>query len=55
MLAIGTDTGVYFKSPSVNGVRQVLRCKNVSQVALLENYDILLVLSGKYHIFLRME
>lgn len=46
-MVVGTDTGVYFKSYSIQGIRKVLNCENVSQIAVLDKYHILLVLSGK--------
>lgn len=50
-MAVGTDTGVYFKAYGVQGIRKVLNCENVSQIEVLEKYHILLVLSGKYYLF----
>lgn len=46
-IAVGTDTGIYFKSIDRVGIRKVLSCENVTQLALLEKYHILLVLAGK--------
>ncbi|GAA5798902.1 hypothetical protein HPULCUR_004309 [Helicostylum pulchrum] len=46
-IAVGTDTGVYFKSLHVLNTRKVLSCENVTQLAVLEKYHILLVLADK--------
>ncbi|KAI7887930.1 CNH domain-containing protein [Mucor mucedo] len=46
-IAVGTDTGVYFKSIDRVGIRKVLSCENVTQLAILEEYHILLVLADK--------
>lgn len=49
-MAVGTDTGIYFRSTDRNGIHKVLSCENVTQLAVLEKYHILLVLAGKNYI-----
>ncbi|KAG2232198.1 hypothetical protein INT48_004126 [Thamnidium elegans] len=46
-IAVGTDTGVHFKSLHRLSTRKVLSCENVTQLAVLEKYHILLVLADK--------
>ncbi|KAI8062119.1 CNH domain-containing protein [Gongronella butleri] len=46
-IAIGTDTGVYFKSLKTNQVRRVINCENVRQLDVLDSHNILLVLADK--------
>lgn len=46
-LAVGTDTGVYFKSLDTGAVKKALSCENVKKLAVLDKYHILLVLTGK--------
>lgn len=47
-IAVGTELGVFFKSTDRDGsIRKVLSSENVTQLAVLENFHILLVLSGK--------
>ncbi|KAI9012022.1 CNH domain-containing protein [Phycomyces nitens] len=46
-VAIGTETGVSFKSLSTNIIRTVLLCGNVVGLDLLEKHHILLVLTEK--------
>ncbi|ORX47229.1 hypothetical protein DM01DRAFT_1339245 [Hesseltinella vesiculosa] len=46
-IAIGTDTGVYFKSLKDSVVRRVISCDNVRQLNVLASHNILLVLSEK--------
>lgn len=45
-MAVGTDTGIYFRSIERSGIYKALSCENVTQLAVLEKYHILLVLSG---------
>ncbi|KAL0081610.1 CNH domain-containing protein [Phycomyces blakesleeanus] len=46
-VAIGTETGVSFKSLSTNIIRTVIVCGNVTELDLLEKHHILLVLTEK--------
>ncbi|EPB91562.1 hypothetical protein HMPREF1544_01484 [Mucor circinelloides 1006PhL] len=45
-LAVGTDTGIYFKAFDGHGIKRVLASENVTQLAVLDKYNILLVLAG---------
>ncbi|KAL0142361.1 CNH domain-containing protein [Mucor lusitanicus] len=46
-LAVGTDTGIYFKAFDGHGIKRVLSSENVTQLAMLDKYNILLVLADK--------
>ncbi|KAK4519118.1 uncharacterized protein ATC70_009349 [Mucor velutinosus] len=46
-LAVGTDTGIYFKAFDGHGIKRVLSSENVTQLAVLGRYNILLVLADK--------
>ncbi|KAI8637500.1 CNH domain-containing protein [Parasitella parasitica] len=46
-LAVGTDTGIFFKDLNGHGNRKVLSSDNVTQLAVLERFNILLVLADK--------
>ncbi|KAL9560055.1 hypothetical protein MBANPS3_000120 [Mucor bainieri] len=46
-LAVGTDTGIYFKSLDGHGLKRALSSENVTQLAVLDKYNILLVLADK--------
>jgi hypothetical protein len=46
--AIGTDTGVFFKTEGQDStVRRIIQCESVVQMAVMEKYNILVVLTGK--------
>lgn len=47
ILLVGTDNGVYIKSYD-GTVRRIITCEEVTQLAILERYHILLILSGIY-------
>ena len=45
-LAIGTATGVYFKTIGGGRPRPIISSKNVMQLGVMQKYQILLVLAG---------
>lgn len=53
-IVIGTDAGVFIKTEGQSSVRPVLSCDNVTQVAVMERHHILLVLTGKRRMTLRL-
>ena len=53
MIAIGTDLGVWMGvEGDTNNIRRVLTIDDVTQIAVLEEYHIFLVLAGKKIIFI---
>ncbi|KAL0135608.1 CNH domain-containing protein [Mucor lusitanicus] len=47
-IAIGTDNGVFFKTEGQdNSVRRIIQCESVIQLAIMEKYHILIVLTEK--------
>lgn len=46
MLAIGTSVGVYFKPLKGGRARPILSLRNVTQLGVMQKYQILLVLAG---------
>lgn len=46
-IAIGTDNGVFFKTEGQDSVRRIIQCESVIQLAVIEKYHILIVLTGK--------
>jgi hypothetical protein len=47
-IAIGTDNGVFFKTEGQdNSVRRIIQCESVIQLAVMEKYHILIVLTEK--------
>lgn len=46
-IAIGTDSGVFFKTEGQDSVRRIIQCESVTQMAVIEKYHILIVLTGK--------
>jgi hypothetical protein len=47
-IAIGTDNGVFFKTEGHdNSVRRIIQCESVIQLAVIEKYHILVVLTEK--------
>ncbi|CEP19085.1 hypothetical protein [Parasitella parasitica] len=47
-IAIGTENGVFFKTEGQdNSVRRIIQCDNVIQLAIMEKYHILIVLTEK--------
>lgn len=47
-IAIGTDNGVFFKTEGQdNSVRRIIQSESVVQLAVMEKYHILIVLTGK--------
>jgi hypothetical protein len=44
---VGTDTGIYFKAFDGHGITRVLSSENITQLAVLDKFNILLVLAGK--------
>ncbi|KAI9266632.1 CNH domain-containing protein [Phascolomyces articulosus] len=46
-LAIGTSTGVYFKTIDQGRARPIIALKNVTQIGVMQKYQILLVLADK--------
>lgn len=54
-LAVGTDTGIYFKAFNRHGITKVLSSENVTQLAVLDRYNILLVLAGNCIFFLALQ
>lgn len=46
MLAIGTSVGVYFKPLQGGRARPILSLRNVTQLGVMQKYQVLLVLAG---------
>ncbi|KAI7901525.1 CNH domain-containing protein [Cokeromyces recurvatus] len=47
-IAIGTDNGVFFKTEGRdNSIRRIIQCESVIQLAVMEKYHILIVLTEK--------
>ncbi|KAI9475977.1 MAG: CNH domain-containing protein [Benjaminiella poitrasii] len=47
-IAIGTDNGVFFKTEGQsNSIRRIIQCESVIQLAVMEKYHILIVLTEK--------
>lgn len=44
---MGTDTGIYFKAFDGHGITRVLSSENITQLAVLDKFNILLVLAGE--------